>query len=81
MTTYRGIIHGRTIELADDPGLADGDEVTVNVRPAKAPVSARPGDAIRRTAGALADDGDWDEVMSRVSAGRSAERPLAGLDS
>ena len=30
--TLDGVIHGRTIELADDPGLTDGEHVVVQVR-------------------------------------------------
>jgi uncharacterized protein (DUF433 family) len=29
----RGIIHGKTIELESEPGLADGQEVSVEIRP------------------------------------------------
>jgi hypothetical protein len=34
MISFRGIIHGKTIELMDAPDLADGQEVDVVVRPA-----------------------------------------------
>ncbi len=33
ITMLRGIIHGRTIELEDEPGLEDGQEVSVEIRP------------------------------------------------
>ena len=48
-----GVIHGKTIELENDPGLRDGERVEVVIRragPAKA-----WGDGIKATAGALAD--------------------------
>ena len=32
MTSIHGVIHGRTIELAEDPGIADGQRVQVEVR-------------------------------------------------
>jgi hypothetical protein len=32
-TILHGVVHGRTIELASDPGIADGREVEVIVRP------------------------------------------------
>jgi uncharacterized protein (DUF433 family) len=32
MTMIHGIIHGRTIELQDEPGLADGQAVTVTIQ-------------------------------------------------
>ena len=57
-----GVVHGKTIELADDPGIADGQSVEVVVRPAKAD---KPwGDGIRSSAGALADD--WTEEDDRI---------------
>lgn len=42
----RGVIHGKTIELERDPGLADGQAITVNLHPE--PI---PGEGIRRSAG------------------------------
>lgn len=49
----QGVVHGRTIELAEDPGVADGERVEVIVKPT---LHAKPwGDGIRRSAGALAD--------------------------
>jgi len=50
--TLEGVIHGRTIELAVDPGLQDGDVVEVVIRRVKQ--SRTWGDGIRATAGALA---------------------------
>jgi len=48
-----GVVHGRTIELAEDPGVADGQQVEVVVKPL---APAKPwGEGIRRSAGALAD--------------------------
>ena len=53
--TIQGVIHGKTIELMENPGLADGQSVQVVVR---ATESARPwGDGIRKSAGTLA--GQW----------------------
>jgi hypothetical protein len=48
----QGVIHGRTIELAADPGIADGQAVEVVVRVIKQPVAW--GEGIRRSAGAMA---------------------------
>ena len=44
MIALRGIIHGKTIELAEAPGLAEGQEVEVVVRPAtvRAPLPFTP---------------------------------------
>ena len=57
----QGIIHGRTIELTEDPGVADGQEVMITIRTVPPP---RPwGEGILRTADALADDPEWDDIM------------------
>ena len=47
-----GTIRGKTIELATDTGLADGQAVQVIVKPLPSPEDQRA--AILRTAGALA---------------------------
>jgi hypothetical protein len=60
----RGKVHGRTIELAEDLGLAEGQEVDVHVRVRTAPVVW--GDGLRRCAGALADE--WTEEDDRILA-------------
>ena len=36
-TTLRGVVHGRTIELAQEPGLPDGQAVTVEIEPVAEP--------------------------------------------
>jgi hypothetical protein len=65
--TIQGVIHGRTIELTTDPGLADGEAVEVVVRAVKK--SAAWGEGIRRSAGVLAahwtedDDRIFDEIQ------------------
>ena len=30
---FKGVVHGKTIELEQEPGLPDGQAVTVEVRP------------------------------------------------
>lgn len=70
----RGIVHGKTIELRDHLGMIDGEEVEVVVlrRPA---VPYRPtGEGLIRTAGALADDTEWDGIMEEVHRERHPER-------
>ncbi len=56
--TMHGIVHGRTIELDEDPGVAEGQEVEVQVK--VMPPTRKWGDGILRTAGALADDTKWE---------------------
>jgi hypothetical protein len=62
----KGIVHGKTIELERDPGLPDGQEVSVVVQPLEA---ARrrlpPGEGIRRSAGGWGDDAEGlDEYLA-----------------
>lgn len=67
-----GVIHGKTIELQSNPGLGDGEPVEVLIRPAAS--AARPGDGIRRSAGALVDDPHWDAIMDEIHQARKQER-------
>jgi len=53
----RGVIHGKTIELDQEPGLPDGQSVSVTVQPLPAK-RLPPGEGIRRSAGAWADDAE-----------------------
>ncbi len=64
--TLHGRVHGRIIELMEDMGLAEGEEVEVNVRTLKSAKSATPGDGLLRTEGALADDPHWDAIMEEI---------------
>jgi hypothetical protein len=59
-----GNVRGKTIELAEDLGLADGQEVEVTVRTVLA--TQAPGEGLRRTEGALADDPHWDAIMEEI---------------
>lgn len=71
--TLHGKVHGRTIQLDEDPGVAEGQEVEVQVK-----VIARPteksGEGFRRTEGALADDTEWDGIMEEIYNARKLER-------
>ncbi len=77
-SNLHGIIHGKIIELANDPGLKEGQEVEVTLRPATKAESW--GEGLRRAAGALADS--WqpedDEILDRIQDDRmrSAGREL-----
>lgn len=73
--TLRGIIHGKTIELTQSPGLPEGQEVTVTVEPLPGPSAEKlpPGEGIRRTAGAWAEDAeeldrflDWNRQQRKL---------------
>ena len=70
----RGVVRGRLIELERDPGLPDGEAVVVRLRPV-----LRPGDGIRRSAGAWAADGDdLDQFLEQMRQSRHAERGSPG---
>ena len=63
-TIFTGTVHGRTIELDHEPGLPEGQQVTVTVLPAAVPPSLPPGEGLRRSAGAWADDAkELDEYL------------------
>ncbi len=65
----QGVIHGKTIELQADPGIADGATVEVTIRPTSLDNSEARLAAFRRTAGALAwlPREDWDALDSIVN--------------
>lgn len=71
--TLHGRIHGRTIQLDEDPGVADGQEVEIQVK--VMPRSPRKsGEGLVRTEGALADDEEWDAIMEEVHQARKSDR-------
>jgi hypothetical protein len=60
--TIRGRIHGKMIELDEDLGAAEGQEVEVQVT--FTPFAKKWGEGLRRCAGALADE--WSEQDDRI---------------
>ena len=85
-----GIVHGRTIELTEEPGIGEGQEVHVQVtipvvrgpvagaaQPQAAEENAKWGEGLLRTAGALANDPDWDRIMQEVHDARKLPRRAA----
>jgi hypothetical protein len=75
MTTgLRGVISGKTVLLSNESGLPDGQEVTVSLQPVKQPLP--PGEGVRRSAGAWADDADdLAEFLTWSRQQRKANRP------
>jgi hypothetical protein len=62
-----GIVHGKTIELAQESGVPDGQEVDVVIRPiTDSPRSEPWGEGLRRSAGALAGLAGLDEDMEQI---------------
>jgi hypothetical protein len=74
----RGVVHGKTIELPEETGLPEGQEVTIFIEP----VGPRllPGEGLTRSAGAWAADSDeLDEYLEWNRRQRKAGR--RGLES
>ena len=66
----QGVVHGKTIELKESPGVPDGQEVEVVVRLIE---TARPwGEGILRSAGAAADVPGFDGVFAEIKRDRNA---------
>ncbi len=57
-----GKVHGKTIELIEDLGLSEGQDVEVQVTVVTAP--RHPGEGLQRCAGALAKE--WTEEDDRI---------------
>jgi hypothetical protein len=71
--TLRGVIHGRTVELTEDLGVADGQQVEITIKTVASP---KPwGEGLRRCAGAFA--ADWTEeddlIMEEIHLERKRE--------
>jgi hypothetical protein len=77
-TVLRGVVHGKTIELEEEPGLPDGQivTITVTVPPLAAPrKKLPPGEGIRRSAGAWAEDAEeLDQYLEQVRQQRKVGR-------
>lgn len=71
--TIRGKIHGKTIELDENPGVAEGQEVEIRMKVISKP-GDRTGEGFLRTEGALADDEEWDGIMEEIYRARRLER-------
>ena len=70
----KGVIHGKTIELEEEPGLPAGQEVTVTLRPTSTEDALPPGEGLRRSFGAWADDAEeldryleWNRQQRKIS--------------
>ena len=67
----RGTVHGRTIELDEDPGVADGQEVELQIQIATA---GKWGEGILRSAGGWVEYPEMDDIMEKIYQGRKLER-------
>jgi hypothetical protein len=70
--TIHGKVHGKTIELDEDLGVAEGQEVEVQVRVIPR-TDRKPGEGFLRTEGALTDDMEWDAIMAEIYQSRKLE--------
>ena len=62
----------QTIELTEDAGVPEGQGVEVQLKISSE--ANRSGDGIQRSAGALANDPDFDDIMDEVYRARKLER-------
>lgn len=70
MTLIRGTVRGKTIEVEEDLGLPDGQQVTVSVQPVR-----EPGEGIKRSAGSWSDDPDGvDQFLDEMRRLRKLDR-------
>jgi hypothetical protein len=77
--TLHGKVNGRTIELYEDPGVAEGQEVEVQMR-VVTKRTQQPGEGLLRTEGALANDTEWDAIMDEIYQARKLERRPQAAD-
>jgi hypothetical protein len=74
-----GVIHGRIIELDEALGMPDGQSVSVTVEAVTGPTSPSSPEALaalRRAAGAWADDGaELDDYLDWNRQQRKSNRP------
>ena len=73
---HHGKVRGQSIEISDELGLCDGQQVEVHLR-LLPNGSRKPGEGYLRTEGALAEDTEWDAVMDEIHKSRRAERQSA----
>lgn len=70
-----GIVRGKTVELTEELGVAEGQEVEVEIR--LVAKGTGWGDGIRRSAGGWANYPEIDAVMVQIHEDRKRERALA----
>jgi hypothetical protein len=71
--TLHGKVHGKTIELAEELGVPEGQEVEIQIKVISKP-GKKTGEGFLRTEGALADDEEWDGIMEEIYSSRKLER-------
>ena len=75
MATSQGVIHGKIIELEQEPGFPDGQrvEVTMTPLPQEQAEKLPPGEGLRRAFGTWAEDAkelddflDWNHQQRKI---------------
>lgn len=77
LSTLRGVIHGKMIELAEEAGLPDGQEVTVSLKPVeRSETPWPPGEGLRLAFGGWAEDAEeLDQFLEWNRQQRKINRP------
>jgi hypothetical protein len=70
--TLHGKAHGRTIELDEELGFSEGQEVEVQVKPLSK--AKQWGEGILRSAGGWADYPEMDAIMEHIYQARKLDR-------
>ncbi len=70
--TVHGVVHGKTIELDEDLGVSEGQEVEVQVK--LVTKNGTWGEGIRRSAGGWNDHPEMGAVMDKIQQDRKLER-------
>lgn len=70
--TVHGKVHGKTIELREDLGFAEGQDVEVRVTVVPAP--KKWGEGILRSAGGWVNHPEMDAIMGKIQQERKLER-------
>lgn len=68
-----GIVHGNIIEFPAEIGLPDGQQVTVTVQPVSPGTELAPGEGLRQSFGAWAEDAEeldkyleWNRLQRKI---------------
>lgn len=72
--TVHGVVHGRTIEVEEELGVAEGQHVELQVRIVAD--RAAWGDYIRRSAGGWAGYPEMDSIMETIQRERKTRTPI-----
>jgi hypothetical protein len=77
---FKGVVHRKTIELDHEAGLPDGQLVMVTLQPANEGQKLPPGEGLRRSAGAWAEDAEkLDKYLDWIRQQRKQVRLVAHL--